>query len=154
MEAQTMSFKVDHIGFIVRDVEKYAAMLTDYLEINDWMFKAFEPPILYEQTLDGENVDHSYKIAMGSFNGARIELLMPLKGESVYSQALKKSGESIHHICLAFPSEAERDQKKEELLKKGGRIIQSGKIKKPEGRAIYYYVEKDGVVLELMVKKE
>jgi hypothetical protein len=149
-----MNFKVDHIGFIVRDVEKYATMLTDYLGIQDWIFRPYEPPTLYDQTLDGQNVDHSYKIAMGSLNGFRIELLMPLKGESVYSQVLKKSGESIHHICLDFPSEEDRDKKKEELLKKGGKIIQSGKIKKPGGRAIYYYIEKEGVVLELMVKKQ
>jgi hypothetical protein len=148
-----MSFRVDHIGFIVRDVEQYAAMLTEYLEIEDWMFKAFEPPMLYDQKLDGHEVNHSYKIALGSLKNCSVELLMPLSGESVYSRVLEKTGEGFHHICLAFPSEEELEQKKDELLRKGGKISQSGKVTKPQGRGLYYYVEKEGMVLELMVKK-
>ncbi len=148
-----MKFRVDHIGFVVPDVEKFAAMLTDYLGIKDWTFRAYEPPMLYDQTLDGDSINHSYKIGLGSLNEFKLELLMPLKGESVYSQVLRKAGEAFHHICLALPSEEDLEKQKGEFLKKGGKIIQSGKIKKPEGRGIYYYIENKGFVLELMVKK-
>ena len=148
-----MDFRVDHIGLVVKDVEKYAAMLSDYLGIEDWIFRAYEPPMLYDQTLDGHDVNHSYKIALASLKNYSIELLMPLSGESVYSRVLEKNGECFHHICLAFPSEEELEQKKEELLRKGAKISQSGKVKKPQGRGLYYYVEKEGMVLELMVKK-
>jgi methylmalonyl-CoA/ethylmalonyl-CoA epimerase len=148
-----MDFRIDHIGLVVKDVEKYAAMLSDYLGIEGWIFRAYEPPMLYDQMLDGHDVNHSYKIALAPLKNYNIELLMPLSGESVYSQVLEKNGECFHHICLAFPSEEELEQKKEELLCKGAKISQSGKVQKPQGRGLYYYVEKEGMVLELMVKK-
>lgn len=148
------TYRVDHVGFIVRDVEKSAEMLSDYLGIKDWTIQSYEPPTLYDQRLHGQQVDHSYKIAMGSLNGVGIELLMPLKGESVYSEVLREAKGSIHHICLAFLSEEELEKKKQELISKGGKEIQAGKIKKPRGRGLYFYVEKEGVVLELTVRKQ
>lgn len=150
------AYEVDHVGFIVSDVERSSKMLGDYLGIKDWVIRTYEPPRLYDQTLHGQKVNHSYKIAIGSLNGMGIELLMPLEGESVYSEVLREQGErayQIHHLCLIFPNEAGLEKKQEELMKKGGKVIQSGKIRKAEGIGQYSYIEKDGLVLELTVRK-
>lgn len=150
------AYEVDHVGFVVFDVERSSRMLSEYLGIKEWVMRTYEPPMLYDQTLHGQPVNHSYKIAIGSLKGMGIELLMPLKGESVYSEVLREKGESvyqIHHICLVFPNDTEFEKKQEELTKKGGKVIQSGKIRKPQGIGQYSYIEKDGVVLELTIRK-
>jgi len=144
------TYKVDHIGFVFRDVEKTAEMLSNYLGIRDWRILTIEPPILYDTIFHGQKISHSFKIAMAQLNGIKIELLMPVKGESVYTEFLREKGEGFHHICYLFSSEVEFEEMKEKLENKGGKVIQSGRIKE---RTFYCYIEKEGIVLELLVRE-
>jgi len=144
------TYKVDHIGFVFRDVEKTAEMLSNYLGIRDWRILTIEPPILYDMVLHGKEVFHSYKIAVARLGVIAIELLMPIEGDSVYSEFLKKGKQGFHHICLVFSSESELKEEREKLIKKGGEPIQSGRIK---GKAFYCYIEKEGMVLELLFRE-
>ena len=143
-------YKIDHIGLVVKDVEKTAKMLTNYLGIDDWSISTIEPPMLYNMEFYGKEVCHSFRIAVGQLSSISIELLMPIKGESVYSEFLKLGREGFHHICLTFSNNVELEEVKEELIKKGGRIIQSGIIK---DRAFYWYIDKEGIILELLMRE-
>jgi len=144
-------YKVEHIGFVARDVERTAEMLSNYLGIKDWRILTIEPPVLYDATFHEKKISHSFKVAVAHLNDINIEILMPIKGESVYTEFLREKGEGFHHICYLFSSEVELEEMKEELENKGGKVIQSGKIK---GRGFYYYIEKERIVLELLFRKQ
>jgi len=150
MSIQQPGYKIEHIGIVVHDVEKSAVKLGDYLNIRDWKIRTNEPPALYDTMFRGQKVFHSFKIAMAQLNGIGIELLMPIKGESVYTEFLREKGEGFHHICYLFSREVELEKMKNELRDKGGKVIQSGKVKE---KAQYCYIEKDGMVLELLARK-
>jgi len=161
-------YKVDHIGLVVQDVEKTAKMFSNYLDIKDWEMLTIEPPVLCDMVLYGQQVFHSFKIAFAPLGDIKIELLMPIEGDSVYSEFLKEGKQGYHHIGLVFASEVELEETKEELIKRGGKIIQSGRETKEElikrggkiiqsGRikqeSFYCYIEKEGIVLELSTEE-
>jgi len=144
------TFKIDHLGFVVQDIEKTVKMYNDYLGIKEWKMLKLEPPKLYETKLYGSEVTHSFKIATAQFGDTKIELLMPVKGNSVYSEFLKEGNEGFHHLCLLFKSQKELKRTGEELIKKGGKIIQSGKVK---NKSFYQYIEKERIILELLFRE-
>ena len=43
---------------------------------------------------------------------------------------------------------------KEDYLNQGGKVIQSGYVKKEKVDGCYYYIEKDAIVLELLLRKK
>ncbi|MHA1394292.1 MAG: VOC family protein [Promethearchaeota archaeon] len=141
------NFKVDHIGFVVHDLDKSVKQFSDFLGIENWTMRVIEDPVLDNATYYEQKVCHSFKFTTGCcLNGIAVELLMPIKGKNVYDDFLKEKGEGLHHICLLFSSEEGVKKAKDEFIQRGGEMIQSGRIDK---RNIYYYVEKDGIVLEL-----
>lgn len=144
------TFKLDHLGFVVQDIEKATKKFSDYLGIKDWKILTIKPPELYDTMLYGCEVTHSFKIATAQFGDTKIELLMPVKGNSVYSEFLNEGNKGFHHLCLLFKSREELKRIREKLIKKGGKIIQSGKIK---NKSFYQYVEKEGIILELLFRE-
>jgi len=142
-------YNVEHVGYVVHDIDKYMKIFNDFFGLKDWKVRTMKPPMLYELTCYGEEVSHSFKIAMASLDGFTIELIMPIEGENVYSDFLKERGEGLHHICLTFATEEELELTKEKYMNMGGKVIQGGKVKKPKGNGLYYYIEKGGIILEL-----
>ena len=133
MEA-LLSQEVWHLGFVVRDVEKTINNLRTLLGIKSWTKQVLEPQ---DATVHGKAVNHRIKIAMGSFGTLQIELLQPVKGKTVYDEHLDQRGESFHHIAIRIP-----EQKLQEVLvhlqKKGGKIIQTGRVGAGLG---YFYIK-------------
>jgi len=142
-------YTVEHIGYIVYDIDNTMKLFKNFLGVQNWEVREMAPPKLYNSTFYGKKVEHSFKIAYGSINDFMIELIMPLGGPNVYSKFLKEKGEGLHHICLAFKSDKDLESAKEEYLKQGGEVIQSGHVKKEKVEGRYYYVKKDAIVLEL-----
>ena len=147
-------FTVEHIGYIVKDIYNTMEIFKKFFGVKNWDVREMAPPKLYNSTCYGEKVKHSFRIAYGSINDFIIELLMPLEGNSVYSKFLKEKGEGLHHICITFENEKELESTKEDYLNQGGKVIQSGRIKKEKVEVLYYYVEKDAIVLELLLRKK
>ncbi len=144
------TFKLDHIGFVVQDLAKATKNYSDYFGIKDWKILTLKPPKLYDTMFYGHEITHSFKIATAQFGDTKIELLMPVKGNSVYSEFLKEGNKGFHHLCLLFKSQEELKRNKEELIRKGGKIIQSGKVK---NKSFYHYIEKEGIILELLFRE-
>lgn len=83
--------RMHHIGFVVRDIDKYAAAL---------------PDIRIEKTIDDpvQNARLSlYRLGDGPF----IELIQPLSPSAFTWAHLERSGEGMHHICYEGLSESE-----------------------------------------------
>ncbi|MDD3818373.1 MAG: VOC family protein [Bacteroidales bacterium] len=146
--------KVNHIGYIVKDVDKAMELFNKSFGVQNWKVIELTPPNIYDATYYGENVEHSFKAAKTTIDDLSIELIMPLSGKSVYSKFLEERGEGIHHIAKIYTEEEEFKLAVDKYVKHGGKIIQSGRCKLENGgESHYYYIEKDALVLEVLFRK-
>ena len=76
---------IDHIGIIVRDIDKSLIFYRDILKLP---FEGIE-----------KNETHKLSIAFLRCGDVLVELLQPI-GEGVYREFLDKNGEGFHHIAF------------------------------------------------------
>ena len=147
-----INMKMKHIGFIVYDVTKTAKKLEYIFGTGSWSEIIAEPPRLHDVTVHGKKVSHSFKYALGDIGDMVVELLQPLKGESVYVEYLRDKGEGFHHISMSVSNEEELKEVLKKLKSRGAEVIQTGKFGTGVG---YYYVDlkQVGLILELSCKK-
>ena len=85
------SASIDHIGVVVRDVDKVAASLSSTLCAGPW--RIFEATEYYKDQLSLDDIGigepFDLKLAFVKLGAVAIELLQPLDGKSVYSQFLE-----------------------------------------------------------------
>lgn len=138
--------KLDQVGVVVRDIEK-AVEYYQALGIGP-----FEPSKgdLIEREVDGKPVDDVKNLGMKANMGqVQFELIQPISGESVQKKFLEIRGEGINHLGFCV-DDLEKEMAK--LVKKGFKVISSGKH--PGGGAFAYFdTDKvGGVIFELYQK--
>jgi len=79
--------KVDHIAIAVKDLTEALRFYQDTLGL---MVSEIE-----------EIPDQKAKVAFISLGGTNLELVQPTTEDSGLSRFLERSGEGLHHICLA-----------------------------------------------------
>ncbi len=99
--------KIDHIGYAVKRIDR---AITAFQKLG------------YEFELVIDDTDRNVKLAFGSKDGYRIELVAPLdkKQESPVDQYLSNAVGTPYHICY----ESENfDTEIDELVKKGYKVV-------------------------------
>lgn len=147
---EKLSREAWHLGFVVHNVEKTAKRLQGLLGIDSWIIRVIEPQ---SATFYGEEVSHTFKIAMGHLGSLGIELLQPVKGKSVYAEHLKKGEESFHHIAIRIPENKLREVL-DKLKERGGEVIQTGRVGESPGYYYYIDLKEMNLVLELNPTEE
>ena len=89
---------IDHIGIVVRDVEKTAANYADKFGIGPWTFYVCGPDNILDMKIKEKKSQYSFKIALVYLGETGIELIQPLDDRSIYADFLEKHGENLHHI--------------------------------------------------------
>jgi len=80
---------IDHLGIIVRNLERILPLYTDILGLE----------VTRTEIVEGEKV----KVALLPAGGMRIELIEPQSADSPAGRYLERHGEGLHHICLRVP---------------------------------------------------
>jgi len=98
--------RIDHIAIAVHDIDEAATFYSDILKLN----------------LSGVEVVVEQKTKVGFFRigESNIELVQPTSDDSPLVKFLETKGPGIHHICLEVD---DIDKELEELIKRGGRMI-------------------------------
>jgi methylmalonyl-CoA/ethylmalonyl-CoA epimerase len=130
---------IDHIGIVVRDLEKNQARWTT-------LFGARSGPV--------EDVEErGVRLAKLNFpEGPAVELISPLGDASPLTKFLEDRGEGIHHVCF----EVEDIGAMMEELKKAGLEFTSEKPQKGATGSLIAFVHPrslNGVLLELREDK-
>jgi len=101
--------RINHVGVVVKDLE-------DTLELFDKLFQL--KPAVVKDAMEGK-----LRVAFVPVGKDEIELLQPLDPSIPLGEALRKSGQGIHHLALStdnIDAEVER-------LKKSGVVFDSEK---------------------------
>ncbi len=97
---EKMKNHIDHLGVIVRDLDKSIPFYTDVLDLK----------VAQIETVEGENV----RVALIPGGETKIELIEPLSSDCPAGKYLEKYGEGLHHICYRVPNILEACRKAEE----------------------------------------
>lgn len=141
------NWKFAHAALVVRDIDK-AATVFKALDVGPF------PPFLGGQgmsfsgkTVHGKPVDYDMdlRIARSDLGGLTVELIQPLKGDSIYQEFLEEKGEGLHHLAFMVD---DVDAEIADMEKKGFRVIQTGAM--PNTKWAYLEpVESGGPLIEL-----
>lgn len=127
--------RMSQIAWVVADIEKAERLLTQSFGIQKWnrmLGIEFGPEMCRYR---GSPSDHSAHISLAYLGGMQLELIEPIRGESIYTEFLKSGGAGIHHFCF----EPENfDATIAQLEEHGRPVVQSGNM---GGAMKFAYIE-------------
>jgi methylmalonyl-CoA/ethylmalonyl-CoA epimerase len=134
-EEKSLFSKVNQIGIVVKDVEKY-------MKFYEKLF-GVEPFPTVESTVNSAKL----KIVLFELGEVEIELIQVLEGESIHSKFLEGRGEGLHHLGF-FVKDIEKELAR--LEKEGIKVLEKGEVL---GAVKFAYLDTEktlGIVLELV----
>ena len=141
---------VTQIAIVVEDLDQTVRNYWDTFGICPWHFYTYQRPLLKMIKYYGEDVDHSFRIALSYFGPTRIELIEVQSGDSIYADFIKDHGYGVQHLGILVE---DMDAAKKEAQEKGFQIIQEGSGFGPDGDGHYAYLDSEnrfGAIYELI----
>jgi len=138
----SMFSRFDHIGLVVRDLEKAIAY---YQSLGIGPFEQIPLDSMTDRMMHGEPCDFDMKVAKAQIGEIAVELIQPVKNCALLEEFLERNGEGINHICFLVSDLAKEEAK---MVDKGFKIILSARH--PTGGADYFDTrEVGGVIIEI-----
>ena len=142
-EIDISSLNVAQLGYVYKDVAKQSLIMEKMLGVPMFAVMVGTNPIIYR----GREVEYTAKIAISRWLNTQIELIQPIKGQSLHTEFLQKGREGLHHISV-FVDELEPYL--EYFKKMGFDIAQSGQL----GKQKFAYLDTEeafGLILEIQM---
>jgi Glyoxalase/Bleomycin resistance protein/Dioxygenase superfamily len=118
------------IAWVTRDLGATEAALTTLLGVKKWIRMSgvhFGPDTC---TYRGKPADFVADISLSYAGDTQLELIAPVRGESVYTEFLDRVGAGLHHICI------EADDLDRSLAERNAEVVQRGVV--PGGMEFAY----------------
>lgn len=130
---------LSHVGIVVKDVDKTIKFLSSIWDIGPTQTIVYSPS--KEELIVGE--PFTAKIGYINLGTVTLELVQPLKGESLWSDFLKAKGEGIQHIAFVVSN---YDEVVSKLQEQGNKMVVGGVFK---GKRWCFFDTKPGIVIEI-----
>lgn len=131
----------NHIGVVVKDVDKTTKFLSSMWGLGPW--HTLDCKARKDDMIVGE--PFRLKIAFAKLGSTVLELLQPVEGNSIWAQALETEGEGIHHIAFSVSN---WDEMVSKLQERGGKMV-GGAIFDGK-RWCYFDTKPGGIIVEFM----
>jgi len=146
-ESRSLGKEIVQVGILVRDVSEAAKKLEKLIGIGP--FEILEPDYR-DLTYRGKSGKFKVRIALARAGPIQIELMQPLRGETIYDEFAERRGYGLHHLGIKTDN---MEQSVKEMQEKGFRVIQSGN--RPGVKWAYLSTEdQTDVIFELLEKKQ
>lgn len=133
------------IGVVVRNITQAVDFCSSTFGCGP--FKVFVPGIFHTKTYHGRSAQFEMKLAFADWGPIQIELIEPIRGESIYFDFLKRSPNGgLHHLGFEVEN---LDATIEAYERIGVRVIQDGRA----ARGGFAYLDTEnliGYVVEIM----
>jgi catechol 2,3-dioxygenase-like lactoylglutathione lyase family enzyme len=123
------------IAWVTRDLDATEKALTTLLGAKKWIRMPavhFGPDAC---TYRGRPADFVADIALSYAGDTQLELIAPVRGESIYTEFLDRAGAGLHHICV------EVDDIERALAERNAEVVQWGLM---PGGMEFAYVSAEG----------
>ena len=123
----------DHIGVVVRNMDK---AIEHFESLGIGPFEELKESPIKERIRVGKSRvdDIRLKVMVAPLGPVRLEVIQPLKGESVHQKFLDDKGEGLQHLCF-HTDDLEGDHAK--LTDMGYKMIHGARFE--DGGGSYYY---------------
>jgi catechol 2,3-dioxygenase-like lactoylglutathione lyase family enzyme len=91
---------VTQLAWVTEDLDATAALLSRGFGVGQWTRL---PDIHFDPdhcTLHGRPADFVVHVALAYVGDLQLELIQPVRGESIYTEFLARSGPGLHHLCF------------------------------------------------------
>lgn len=139
--------KAEHIGVVVRNMDRAVEY---YESLGIGPFKPLNHKLLTQQEMLGKPVEpdsFALKTMQAKLGSINIELLEPIKGESLWKEFLETNGEGIMHLAF-FVDDIDREEAK--LVEKGLTVLYHVRFQTGGGSAYFDTRKCGGLVIELV----
>lgn len=130
---------LSHVGIVVKDVDKTIKFLSSIWDIGPTQTIVYSPS--KEELIVGE--PFTAKIGSVNLGTVTLELIQPLKGESLWSDFLKAKGEGIQHIAFGVSN---YDEVVSKVQEQGNKMVAGSVFK---GKRWCFFDTKLGIVIEI-----
>ncbi|MBI2832448.1 MAG: VOC family protein [Chloroflexi bacterium] len=141
---ENLPLKLDHIGMLVRDVDKASEF---YSLLGMGPFEPLHAKLL-NRYIYGKPVNYiQNKVKIGRMGQIELELIQPDERDSIKMEFLNSKGEGINHVCFAV-----EDLKRETaaLVGKGCKVISQGDFSSGGGFVMLDASQIGGILIELI----
>ncbi|MDT5130390.1 MAG: hypothetical protein QOH54_6034 [Mycobacterium sp.] len=132
------------IAWVTRDLDATEKALTSLLGARKWIRMPgvhFSPDAC---TFRGRPADFLADISLSYAGDTQIEVIAPVRGESIYTEFLDSAGAGLHHICVEAETTDAFDAALRDAERQGAPVVQQGVM--PGGmRFAYVSAEQAGV---------
>ncbi|MEH3139962.1 MAG: VOC family protein [Mycobacterium kyogaense] len=114
------------IAWVTRDLDATEAALTTLLGARTWVRMPgvhFGPESC---TYRGAPSDHVADVALSYAGDTQLEVIAPVRGQSIYTEFLDRSGPGLHHVCRAAPDLASFDAAVDAAERDGTQVAMAG----------------------------
>lgn len=91
---------VTQVAWVTEDLDATAALLSRGFGVGEWTRL---PDVHFDPehcTLHGRPADFVVHVALAYAGDLQLELIQPVRGESIYTEFLARSGPGLHHLCF------------------------------------------------------
>jgi hypothetical protein len=143
---------VRQIGYVVKDLESPMQAWRDRLDVGPFTVVFVDPGD--ESWFRGRRLEgNEWQLAFAPFGRLELELILPVKGQNVFSEFLHANRRGIHHLALWFDRLNDYDDAVSGLVETGFPSVQHG----GKGAARYAYLDTEttfGMYLELVYRDD
>ena len=139
----------DHIGVVVRNMDK---AIEHFESLGIGPFEELKESPIKERIRVGKSRvdDIRLKVMVAPLGPVRLEVIQPLKGESVHQKFLDDKGEGLQHLCF-YTDDLERDNAK--LTDMGYKMIHGVRLENGGGSYYYDTDRVGGITLEISTER-
>jgi methylmalonyl-CoA/ethylmalonyl-CoA epimerase len=152
-QKKTLPFLKNGIAQVAILVPNLMVTIKHYYEdfgIGPWHIYTYGKPMVQQMTYYSEPADYQMRIGLSYFGPMRIELIQPIKGDSIYADFIEKHGFGVHHFGLLIE---DMDEALTLVNESRHEMIMDGSGFGLDGDGHYAYLNTDeilGVTLELI----
>jgi catechol 2,3-dioxygenase-like lactoylglutathione lyase family enzyme len=132
------------IAWVTRDLDATEKVLSGLLGARKWVRMPdvhFGPDTC---THRGEPADYVAHISLSYAGDTQLELIAPVRGESVYTDFLDTSGPGLHHVCVEADGEDDFTARLRAAERSGTPVVSQGTM--PGGMRFAYVTAADAAV--------
>ena len=90
------------VAYVVRDLAEAEARFRQWLGVPSW-FRVDNMEFGADCSYRGRPADSAVDLSVGWLRDTQVELIEPLRGESLYREFLEAKGPGLHHIAFDVP---------------------------------------------------